>query len=263
MNKYEAKLAARKARYEERAQQARSQSEATYNQARSMAAAIPFGQPILVGHHSEGRDRRYRGRIHDKYRQAFALHDKAQHYAAKAESVGTGGISSDDPEAIDKLRQKLAKLEHAQEVMKKANALIRAERTDELQGLGLTSAQVAELLKPDFMKRIGFPSYALQNNRAEIRRVRERIEALEAATQRQSLQLRDDDIGAVIRHDADENRVMFLFDRKPAPAAREILKRWGFRWSPSREAWVRQWTNAATYAADRVRAELLELQVSA
>lgn len=57
MNSYEAKQAARKARFEERAEQASAESASTYNRARDMAQAIPFGQPILVGHHSETRDR--------------------------------------------------------------------------------------------------------------------------------------------------------------------------------------------------------------
>ena len=40
-------------------------------------------------------------------------------------SVGTGGISSDEPQAIEKLKRKLEKLEKHQELMKAANAAIR------------------------------------------------------------------------------------------------------------------------------------------
>ena len=40
-------------------------------------------------------------------------------------SVGTGGISSDDPQAVEKLEAKLAALEKNQEMMKAANAAIR------------------------------------------------------------------------------------------------------------------------------------------
>ena len=45
---------------------ARERSDAAFGAAGKMAEAIPFGQPILVGHHSEKRDRRYRGRMHAK-----------------------------------------------------------------------------------------------------------------------------------------------------------------------------------------------------
>lgn len=43
----------------------------------------------------------------------------------KIRGVGTGGISSDDPQALAKLEAKLAKLEKHQELMKAANAAIR------------------------------------------------------------------------------------------------------------------------------------------
>ncbi|MEX3614690.1 MAG: DUF3560 domain-containing protein [Burkholderia gladioli] len=115
MNDYEAKQAARKARLEERAAKVSGESQTTYQRARSMASAIPFGQPILVGHHSEGRDRNYRARIHNTFGKAFALQDKATHYAAKTAAVGTGGISSDDPQAIEKLRAELDKMKSSQE----------------------------------------------------------------------------------------------------------------------------------------------------
>ena len=53
-----------------------------------MASAIPFGQPILVGHHSEGRDRRYRDRIHNTFGKAFATMDKADYYEERPPRSG-------------------------------------------------------------------------------------------------------------------------------------------------------------------------------
>lgn len=44
---------------------------------------------------------------------------------SRIRSVGTGGISSDEPQAIEKLKLKLEKLEKHQELMKAANAAIR------------------------------------------------------------------------------------------------------------------------------------------
>ncbi|MEE8059026.1 MAG: DUF3560 domain-containing protein [Pseudomonadales bacterium] len=46
---------------------ARQESQTVYKRAKDMAPVIPFGQPILVGHHSEHRDRRYRDRIHNTF----------------------------------------------------------------------------------------------------------------------------------------------------------------------------------------------------
>ena len=53
MNSYEEKQEARRARYEEKASRLRDEAHRLHDQAHEMASAIPFGQPILVGHHSE------------------------------------------------------------------------------------------------------------------------------------------------------------------------------------------------------------------
>lgn len=259
MNSYEAKQAARKARFEERAAKASAESASTYDRARSMGQSIPFGQPILIGHHSEQRDRNFRNRIHDTYGKAFALQDKASHYASKAASVGTGGISSDDPEAIQKLREELAHVEASQERMKAANKAIRAHKTPEdqaaaLVALGFTEAQAAEAVKPDFCGRVGFPSYALSNNNANARRIKGRIAELEKRGQREDVEKEGN--GYTYREDTEENRVMFVFPGKPDEATRAVLKRNAFKWSPSRGAWVRQLNNAGLWAAKCVREAL-------
>ena len=99
---------ARRERYELRAERARQESNAATRQAEKMASIIPMGQPILVGHHSEGRDRRYRARIGQTMDKAISLDKKAAYYEEKAESVGQSGISSDAPDALERLEKKLA-----------------------------------------------------------------------------------------------------------------------------------------------------------
>ena len=256
MNSYERKQAARRARLEARAEAAAKASAAAYNQAHSMAEAIPFGQPILIGHHSEMRDRTYRGKIHNKFGQAFGLADKAKHYEQKAASVGTGGISSDDPDAISKLRNELATLDAVHTRMKRANYAIRREARSELAEMGFTPGQIEELFKPDFAGRVGFPSYALSNNRANARRIAERIRVLEARAE--GMDVRHEGAGYVYREDLTENRVMFEFPDKPDADTRDLLKRHAFKWSPSRGAWVRQLTPAGRYAGKLVREALDE-----
>ena len=81
-----------------------------------MSEAIPFGQPIIVGHHSEQSDRNYRKRISDKFESAFREQGKADELRAKAEAAENNtAISSDDPEAIQKLKDKLLGFEESQE----------------------------------------------------------------------------------------------------------------------------------------------------
>ncbi len=261
MNSYEEKQAAKKARLEERAESAQAEAAATYARARQMAEVIPFGQPILVGHHSEGRDRKYRAKIHNTFGKSFALAEKSEHYARKAAAVGTGGISSDDPEATQKLRVELQHLRTSQETMKKANAVIRKYKGDEesqikgIIALGyFTEQQANDLIKPDFAGRIGFASYALTNNNANIRRIEQRIKELE--TMRQRPEVEQAGQGYIYREDTTENRVMFIFEGKPDEDTRKLLKGNAFKWSPSRNAWVRQLTNAGIWAGKQVRAAL-------
>ncbi len=263
LSAYEARIQAKRERYEERARAAQDASQATLNRARTMAEAIPFGQPILVGHHSETRDRNYRNRIHTTYGKGFALQDKAKHYERKAASVGTGGISSDDPDAIEKLRAELASMETVQARMKAANKAIRSNKSPDRQAaalvaLGFTEAQAAELMKPDYVGRVGFPDYALKNNNANARRVKGRIAELEQAGER--IDVEQEGEGFTYREDTTENRVMFLFDAKPDAATREILKAHAFKWSPSRGAWVRQLNNAGIWNGKQVLARLTATQ---
>ncbi|MCY1395961.1 hypothetical protein D9M71_109200 [compost metagenome] len=264
LNWYERKQVARRERLEDRAAALSDESSRAYAKARQMASVIPFGQPILVGHHSEGRDRNYRARIHSNFGKSFALQDKAKHYEQKAASVGTGGISSDDPDAIEKLRAELANVEQAQERMKAANKAIRTHKTQEariaaLVAQGLTEGQAAELLKPDYAGRVGFPSYALSNNNANARRIAGRIAELE--TRRQCIDVEQEAENYTYREDTEENRVMFVFPGKPDEQTRTLLKRHAFKWSPSRGAWVRQLNNAGRWAAAQVR-QLLDKQIS-
>lgn len=257
MNQYEEKQAARKAKYEARAEQAMSAAQSTHDRARQMAGVIPFGQPILIGHHSESADRGYRAKVSRTYEKAYELQNKAEYYEAKAATVGKGGISSDDPEAIDKLKAKLSSLGRSQDAMKKTNAVIRQRKGDEdaqIEGIlaigCFTNEQAREIVQPDYAGRVGFPSYALQNNNANIQRIKKRIKDLERVAERQDVE--QDKGGYTYREDTDENRVMFIFEGKPEKETRDVLKRNGFRWSPTRGAWVRQLNNAAIWHAKEI-----------
>lgn len=262
MNKYEAKQQGRRARLKASAQHARSAGDMLYRRADTMASAIPFGQPILVGHHSEGRDRRYRARVHATFGKAFALHDQAAELDRRAAAVGKGGISSDDPEALDKLRAKLADMEDRHERMKRTNALIRREDRAGLEHMGYTADAIDKLFKPDWRGRAGFASYELTNSSANIRRVRERIAALEKIAERTDRE--EQGQGYTYREDTEDNRAVFLFDAKPDKAVRDLMKRNGFVFSPTRSpvgksAYVRKLTPNAITTAQWLRPQLDEL----
>lgn len=173
----------------------------------------------------------------------------------KIRSVGTGGISSDDPQAVEKLEAKLAALEKHQELMKAANVAIRMKDPTEgdakLAELGYTPEDIAKLREPDFCGRIGYPAYLLQNNSANIRRIRGRIEELKKRTEN-TPEGWEFDGGRVVVNTA-ENRLQIIFDGKPDADIRTELKGEGFRWAPSQGAWQRQLTDNAMRAARRLK----------
>lgn len=126
INSHEEKARARLERLQAQAQRAADDSRAAFAKAHQMAEVIPFGQPILVGHHSESRDRAFRERIWNTQRRAYAAYEKAQRLERRAAAAENNhAISSDDPAALLKLRNKLAKLEAAQSTMTDVNKFIR------------------------------------------------------------------------------------------------------------------------------------------
>lgn len=243
MNNYEAKQEAKRERFEELADKNRRESESLHDRAHRMASVIPFGQPVLVGHHSEGRDRRYRSRIQNTYGKSFEAQEKADYYARRAASVGTAGIASEDPDATEKLSDKLAKLETLQERMRAANKVVKrkkladAEKIAQLTEQGFSPEAAAELLKPDFCGRIGFPDYALTNNNANIRRIKGRIEHLARVQSQPETEQENESTGIRLEDSPSDNRVRLFFPGKPSEEIRTKLKSNGFRWSPTIGAW--------------------------
>ncbi|MDY7730044.1 DUF3560 domain-containing protein [Acinetobacter baumannii] len=258
LERYEERQKNRLERYEALADKAQEKSTSFATRSNKMAECIPFGQPILVGHHSEKADRNFRAKIHSTMGKAVQESEKAEYYRNKADSVGKGGISSDDPNAIAKLKDKLLSLQQRQERMKLANKLIKkhSDQDARLKGLidlGFTEELATEVLNPKYGV-IGFASYTLQNNNAEISRLKKRITQLEAVENRESQEVESELYK--YKECKIENRCMFTFDGKPTEEIRQTLKSNGFKWSPSRGAWVRQLNANGIYASKQVMKNL-------
>lgn len=233
---YEEKRQARYDRLIEAARKAQNEGGHLVATAKEMADVIPFGQPILVGHHSEGRDRRYRNRIENKFRKGYELYQKAEYYSQRAESVqACNAIFSDDPDAVEKLEEKIARLEKRQEMMKAANKLIRKNDREGLLSMGFTEEQITKLFTPDFVGRVGFPDYELQNNGANIRRLKDRVKVVE---KKQAMEDVTRQVGPIkIEYSPSENRIRIYYPGKPDQSTRDALKANGYRWAPSFGAW--------------------------
>lgn len=175
---------------------------------------------------------------------------------SKIRGTGMGGISGDDPQALEKLKAKVAKLKKHQELMKAANAAIRLkDRTAgdaKLAELGFTQEEVKQLREPDYCGRVGYPAFELSNNNANIRRYEARIEELEKRSAEPALEGWEFDGGQVVVN-TEMNRLQIIFDGKPDEAVRAELKAEGFRWAPSQKAWQRQLTDNAIRAVRRIK----------
>jgi hypothetical protein len=260
----------RLARLDTRARALGAAASATWQRASAMADRIPFGQPILVGHHSEGRDRRYRAKIRRTFDRAHETQQAAEGAASAAKAAAKNrAISSDAPDAIARLRAKMSKLERWRDLGKAINRAIRltdhAKGAVALRALGLTDEQIAAYRKPDFAGRIGVPDYEFTNTGSEIRRIKKRIADLEAEAARAAaapLIEREVAPGVVVTEDAADNRIRLTFPGKPDEATRDMLKAAGFRWSHTAQAWQRQPNNGARYAAARIVTRLQQAAVT-
>ena len=233
----------------EQAEKNEKLSDDLYNQAKSMAAAIPFGQPILIGHHSERSDRAYRERIHNTLGKAFATQEKADYYERKAATIENNtAIFSDDPEAIQKLKADLQHLKDEHAFIKAANPLIKKGDKETFLTLPLaTEAMWTELTTPGYTGKIGFASYALSYKRAEIRRVEDRIALLEKMANRPTSETVIN--GVTLVENVEANRVQLKFPGIPSEEVRQKLKSHGFRWCRTESAWQRHLTPWAIHIA--------------
>lgn len=80
----EERAEARAERYEELSDKRTSDANAAYNASKRISDCIPFGQPILVGHHSEGRHRSDLKRIDNNMRKACDNWKLAKHWESRA-----------------------------------------------------------------------------------------------------------------------------------------------------------------------------------
>lgn len=96
-------------------------------------------------------------------------------------------IMSDDPQAVEKLKAELAKLEKGHQMMKEANAILKKQGASEnasilLRQLGYSDKAIHNMMNPMYsFERMGHQQWELNNNSANMRRIKERIAKLEPA----------------------------------------------------------------------------------
>jgi len=170
-------------------------------------------------------------------------------------------IKSGDADAVEKLERKVAALRERQEFMKKVNAWYKKNGT--LDGCPeMTEEQIAEMkaaMQTGFhFEDRPFQRYEISNNGQNLRKAEERLKDLKAAKEKENTEEETEFFQVV--ENTEIMRLQLIFDDKPEPEVREILKRNGFRWSPKNEAWQRQLTPNAKYALGNVIKALKALE---
>lgn len=83
------------------------------------------------------------------------------------------------------------------------------------------------------------------------------INEAQARTAHSMMSMSDYEGGSKTRVENTEiMRLQIIFDGKPEPEVRTVLKKNGFKWAPSQGAWQRMLNTSAKYALNRVKEEL-------
>jgi len=208
-----------------------------YVRSSEMASFIPFGQPILIGHHSEKSDRNYRNRIHNLMGKSVKAQDTADYYEDKAASIQNNtAIFSDNPDALQLLIEKRDRLLKNQEFMKAANKCIRkGDKAGFLSLEGGTAALWDEINAAGRFGGKGYARFELSNNNQTISTVKKRIAFLESQAARPAVDKLIQGIRLVENREA--NRLQIYFGCKPSDEVRAKLRHLSFIYCYSESAW--------------------------
>ncbi len=162
-----------------------------------------------------------------------------------------GPIKGNDPDAITKLKDKLAKEQSEKEEMKRINAIFK--KNGKLTKEDFKSQELFERAKSNLKFSYDnkpFPSFELTNANGRIKNIKERVESLSKKKERGNKEYLINGIKVV--EDVEDNRLRLFFDGIPPVEQRNKLKSNGFRWSPYNSAWQRQLTPNAIYTTKQI-----------
>lgn len=248
------------ARIERRREWAESREKDAANRfgaARKIADNIPFGQPILVGHHSERHARRDAERIHNNMAKGCESADMARHHESKAANLEYAlerSIFSDDDNAIEALEAKIADLEAERARIVALNKLIRKEFKADLPDgwmdrICATPAEKQAILNNvayGWRKEPMFPSYVTQNISGRIQQAKKRIENIKA--QNADRERAETAGGVSIVTNTQYGWATVTFAEKPERSIIDALKAANFHWSSG------SWHGSADKLPDCVKA---------
>lgn len=181
---------------------------------------------------------KYNMRAHEKYLsregKLWEEYNDLKDIDSKISAIVHGDkiIKSDDVNAIEKLKEKLAKAQEEHQAYKDYNVKARKEGSDTL------------------------PAYVLSNSNGRIKGIKDRIAHLEriaeqaanTTTEEQTTEIN----GIQIIDNLEAQRLQIFFPGKPDAGTRDTLKKNGFRWTPSIGAWQSYRSTRANQIAQQI-----------
>jgi len=208
---------------------------------------------IAGGSNFPSRSNQKKGDTADKkMKEFFEWRDRAVKAIRKNLGLdGGSAISSDDADAVEKIDDKIQKLEERQELMKKVNAAYRnfLKKPESLETADIPDQykNVIRKFEPDPLVEKPFPSFELTNNAANIRRLKERSGQIEKARGDETAEFEAN--GITVTDSVEDNRVQITFPGKPDAETIKRLKGGAFKWAPSLGVWQRMRSPAALQIA--------------
>ena len=224
-NDYEERKKRRIERYNELSKKAQERSKEYENSIANRILEMTPGQPILIGHHSEKKTRKLHEKANNDIKKSIEFNEKSKYYSDRAKSAeNSKAIYGDDPKAIEKLEEKLERLENQRNSIK-----AREHESWELANIGAT-----------------------------IRETKRRIERLK---EQENLNFEEVKLkNGKIFHNKEINRIQFLFKGIPNEDIRKILKSHGFHWSRKEQAWQREFNKNCMRATHIIQEKIQELE---
>lgn len=230
------------------AESRKAKSDQAFNKAHAIVEHIPLGQPILVGHHSEKRHRAAIDRMGSHMDKGIEHAAIAKEHDSKADGIERAldaSIFSDDPDAVEALKARIAELEAERESQRLLGAAWRKakkpastdidgwKRVASLLGCEYESTRILRGIRncaseEGFCNRGPVPSYVLSNLGGNISRLKKRLESVKLRQQRQE-RAEAAPNGVTIASNAEYSQVTFA--EKPERAIIDALKAAEFYWS--------------------------------
>ena len=247
---YEERKQARIDRLENAISKTRTGASEAFDRSYNLIKDIPIGQPNINGALTG---------IMNKSRNAMnascKLSDKADYLEEKLTAVENNkAISSDDPNSIEKLQEKIDSLKTKQDFAKALNAYYRKNGT--CAGFrDLTTEKAAKwdkAAKDSYSwEQRPFPSYELTSINSKIKAAQERINQIQRVEAMPEETIIYDDFCEIIS-DAETNRIAIEFYGIAPPQCAEKLKGNGFKWAYTEKRWQRLRSPYALRLAKRI-----------